>query len=201
MSRINCCYCLEEGHNGKYCYIFDKNRISNFKFGFKNEQLIYKLLWQVVQEKNCLSKIQHLIKLAESNDIKLNLTFSNNMMFRSACYLNDIDLIEYLLKKEPKINVRCLSDSAFINACWEYDFTGSYKDVILLLIREEPYVYSYSFATKEKKINTIEEERNARWNTKRQAILASSYLKENDTILNRLPTDLSRIVIEYLYKK
>ena len=201
MSNISCYYCKEEGHHGKDCYIFDENRISKFKFGFKNEQLIYKLLWQVVQERHCLNKIQYLIKLAESNGIKLDLTFCNNMMFRSACYLNDIDLVEYLLKKEPKINVRCLSDSAFINSCWEYDLTGCYKDIILLLIREEPYVYSYSFATKEKKINTQEEERDARWNTKRQAIMASSYLKENDTILNRLPSELSRIVIEYLYKK
>jgi len=201
MSNISCGYCLEEGHNSNNCYIFDTNRISNFKFGFKNEQLIYKLLWQVVQERHCLNKIQHIIKLAESNNIKLNLTFEQNMMFRSACYLNDIDLVEYLLKKETKINVRCLSDSAFINACWEYDLTGSFKDIILLLIREEPYVYSYSFATKEKKINTVQEEKEARWKTKRQAVMASSYLKENDTILNRLPSELSRIVIEFLYKK
>ena len=201
MSKINCGYCLEEGHNSNTCYIFDTNRISKFKFGFKNEQLIYKLLWQVSQERHCLNKIQHIIKLAESNNIKLNLTFEQNMMFRSACYLNDINLVEYLLKKEPKINVRCLSDSAFINACWEYDLTGSFKEIILLLIREEPYVYSYSFTTKEKKINTVQEEKEARWNTKRQAVMASSYFKENDTILNRLPSELSRIVIEFLYKK
>jgi hypothetical protein len=198
---FSCGYCLEEGHSSNNCYIFDTNRNSKFQFGFKNERLIYKLLWQVVQERHCLNKIQHIIKLAESNNIKLNLTFEQNMMFRSACYLNDINLVEYLLKKEPKINVRCLSDSAFINACWEYELTGSFKGIILLLIREEPYIYSYSFATKEKKINTIQEEKEARWKTKRQAVMASSYLKENDTILNRLPSELSRIVIEYLYKK
>ena len=196
MSIISCYYCLEEGHYGKNCIIFNSNASITI-----SETLLNKLLWQVCQEKNCLQKIKRLIYLAELNNIKIDLTVSNNMLFREACYNNDIKTAEFLLKAEPKINVRSLNDSAFINASWEYSLTGSCKDIILLLLREEPYVYSYSFDTKTKKINTLKEEREARWNIKRGAILTSSYLKENNTILNRLPFELSRTVIEYLYKK
>jgi hypothetical protein len=193
---MRCYYCLEEGHFGNKCIIFNSNVSITI-----SETLLNKILWQVCQEKNCSRKMKRLIDLAQCNNIKFDLTVSNNMLFRCACYNNDIETAEYLLKMEPKINVRSLNDSAFINASWEYKFTGSFKDIILLLIREEPYVYSYSFDTKQKKINTFEEEKEARWNTKRGAILTSSYLKENDTILNRLPSELSRTVIEFLYKK
>jgi hypothetical protein len=163
--------------------------------------LIYKLLWQVSQEKNCQPKIQKILQIADYNKIKIDLTVNNNMVFRCACYGNDITFAEFLLKMEPNINVRDLNDSAFINACWEHYLVGSHKDVIMLLLREQPYVYSYSFETREKKINTLKEERDARWNVKRQAVMASSHIKENDTILNKLPSELSRIVIEFLYKK
>jgi hypothetical protein len=193
---MRCYYCLEEGHFGNKCIIFNYNVCITI-----SETLLNKILWQVCQEKNCSRKMKRLIDLAQCNNIKLDLTVSNNMLFRCACYNNDIETAEYLLKMEPKINVRSLNDSAFINASWEYELTGSFKDIILLLIREEPYVYSYSFDTKQKKINTVKEEREARWNTKRGAILTSSYIKENDTILNRLPSELSRTVIEFLYKK
>ena len=71
MSRINCGYCSEEGHNSNNCYIFDTNRNSNFKFGFKNEQLIYKLLWQVVQERHCLNKIQHIGQSVKASGLDL----------------------------------------------------------------------------------------------------------------------------------
>jgi hypothetical protein len=205
-NSTTCYYCLKEGHNGKDCFIFSvpiANCTYSLKpdFGFKNKELIYKLLWQVSQEKNCMLKIQQIIKLAKDNKVTIDLTIHNNMMFRNACYQNDIKLAEYLLKMEPKINVRDLNDSAFINACWEHYLIGSHKDIILLLLREQPYVYSYSFETREKKINTLTEEKEARWNTKRQALMASSHLKENDTILNKLPSELSRTVIEFLYKK
>lgn len=193
---LRCYYCLEYGHIGYNCNLFQSNDNITISNG-----LIHKLLWQVSQEKNCLSKIKRIINLAELNNIKIDLTLHNDMLFRGACYNNDINTAEFLLKAEPKINVRSLNDSAFINADWEYRLTGSFKNIILLLLREEPYVYSYSFETKTKKINTVQEERDARWNIKRQAVMASSYLKENDTILYRLPSELSRIVIEYLYKK
>lgn len=219
MSNISCYYCIKIGHNGKDCPIFKPNykfnsiAISNAisssitnsnsgsEFGFKNRELIKKLLWQVSQEKNCLPKIQQIIRLAEVNNIKIDLTMNNNMSFRCACYQNDIEFAEFLLKTEPRINVRDLSDSAFVNACWENYLVGSHKEIILLLLREQPYVYSYSFETKEKKINTLKEERDARWKTKREFIMTSSHLKENDTIINKLPSELSRLVIEFLYKK
>jgi len=175
------------------------------KYNPKNKkydiELIYKLLWQVSQEKNCQPKIQKILKIAKYNNIPIDLTVNNNMVFRCACYQNDIKFAEFLLETEPKINVRDLNDSAFINACWEYYLIESHKDIILLLLREQPYVYSYSFETREKKINMLKEERDARWNVKRLAVIASSYLKKNDTILNKLPSELSRTVIEFLYKK
>ncbi len=201
---MSCYYCLKRDHTGKNCPIFNNyNSNSSIKdnFGFKNEELLYKLLWQVSQEKNCLFKIQKIIQLAQINNIKIDLTVNNNMVFRCACYQNDIQLAKYLLESEPKINVRDLNDSAFINACWEHKLVGSHKNIILLLLNEKPYVYSYCFETKEQKINTLKEERDARWNVKRQAVMASSHIKENDTILNKLPSELSRIVIEFLYKK
>ncbi len=164
-------------------------------------ELIYKLLWQVSQEKNCQPKIQKILKIAKYNNIPIDLTVNNNMIFRCACYSNDIKFAKFLLETEPNINVRDLNDSAFINACWEHYLIESHKDIILLLLKEQPYVYSYSFETREKKINTLKEERDARWNVKRQAVMTSSHIKENDTILNKLPSELSRIVIEFLYKK
>ena len=151
MSIISCYYCLEEGHYGKNCIIFNSNADITI-----SETLLNKLLWHVCQEKNCSQKIKRLIYLAELNNIKIDLTVSNNMLFREACYNNDIKTAEFLLKTEPKINVRSLNDSAFINASWEYSLTGSFKDIILLLLREEPYVYSYSFDTKTKKNKYIE---------------------------------------------
>jgi hypothetical protein len=178
---------------------------SSIKYSPKNKKydivLIYKLLWQVSQEKNCQPKIQKILKIAKYNNIPIDLTVNNNMVFRCACYQNDIKLAQFLLETEPKINVRDLNDSAFINACWEQYLIESHKDIILLLLREQPYVYSYSFETKEKKINTLKEERDSRWNVKRLAVIASSHIKENDTMLNKLPSELSRIVIEFLYKK
>lgn len=210
MSNLSCCYCLRKGHIGQDCFIFSEpisnsiaNSIYNAKpnFGFKNKELIYKLLWQVAQEKKCMFKIQQIIRLAETNNIKIDLTVDNNMIFRCACYQDDIELAKYLLQQEPKINVRELNDSAFINACWEHYLVGSHKDIISLLLEKEPYVYSYSFETKEKKINNVQEERNARWNVKREVILISSHLRKNNTIIQKLPTDLLRIVVEFLYKK
>jgi hypothetical protein len=178
---------------------------SSIEYNLKNKkydvELIYKLLWQVSQEKNCQPKIQKILQIAKYNNIPIDLTVNNNMIFRCACYSNDINFAEFLLKTEPKINVRDLNDSAFINACWEHYLIGSHKDIILLLLREQPYVYYYSFETREKKINTLTEERDARWNVKRQALMTSSHIKENDTMLNKLPSELSRIVIEFLYKK
>jgi hypothetical protein len=110
-NSTTCYYCLKEGHNGKDCFIFSvpiANCTYSLKpdFGFKNKELIYKLLWQVSQEKNCMLKIQQIIKLAKDNKVTIDLTIHNNMMFRNACYQNDIKLAEYLLKMEPKINVR-----------------------------------------------------------------------------------------------
>lgn len=216
MSNLNsnfvyCYYCLEKGHNGRDCYLFSDSNSYNSspdsspEYRPKNKKydigLIYKLLWQVSQEKNCLPKIQQILKIADYHEIKVDLTVNNNMAFRCACYNNDIHFAEFLLKKEPKINVRDLNDSAFINACWEHYLVGSHKDIILLLLREQPYVYSYSFETREKKINNLKEERDARWNVKRQALMTSSHIKKNDTMLNKLPSELSRIVIEFLYKK
>lgn len=194
-----CYYCLETGHIGRNCRIFSEEPESNYKK--YNINLIHKLLWQVSQEKNCINKIKQILKLAKSNDVKLDLTINHNLIFRCACYNNEIEFAEFLLKEEPKIDVRDSNDSAFINACWEYYLVGTHKDIILLLLREEPYVYSYSFETNEHKINTLKEEKEARWRTKREFIMASSYRKENNTIINKLPSDLSRIVIEYLYKK
>jgi hypothetical protein len=203
MNLSTCYYCLERGHSGNYCPIFSTTENSTTENNLKKYDInfIYRLLWQVCQERNCISKIKHILELTKLNNIKLDLTYSRNILFRHACYNNDVEFAEFLLKKEPKINVRDSNDSAFINASWEYYLVRTHKNIILLLLRECPYVYSYSFERHEHIINTLKEEREARWKVKRGAVMSSSHLKKNDTLLYRLPSELSRIVIEFLYKK
>jgi hypothetical protein len=203
MNLLTCYYCLERGHCGRDCPIFSTSGLNDSESNLKKYSitLINRLIWQVCQERNCISKIKRIFELAEFNNIKIDLTNNRNLVFRCACYNDDVEFAEFLLKKEPKINVRDSNDSAFINASWEYYLVRTHKNIILLLLRECPYVYSYSFERHEHIINTLKEERDARWKVKREAIMVSSHLKKNDTMLYRLPSELSRIVIEFLYKK
>jgi hypothetical protein len=165
---------------------------------------IIKLFDEMEKRKYCFNKIQKVIDITKCHGIKIDdiLIKYSYYIFRCACGNDDIKLSKFMLSINPNIEVTYLEHSILKYACENYSSLGSHKDIILLLLEKEPYVYSYSFETRKYKINhTEQEQRDARWNTKRFAVMASSHLKKNDTILYWLPSDLSRIVIEYLYKK
>jgi hypothetical protein len=212
----DCEHCNSIYLNGNY-YVFSLySDIYNYIYGnymnklVTNDALIImipqiiELFNQIKERKYCVNKFKKLIEITKCHGLKIVdiLIKYSYYIFRCACANDDIKLSKFILSINPNIDLTYLEHTIFKYACENYSSDGSHKDFILLLLEKEPYVYSYSFETKKYKINhSQQEQRDARWNIKRLAVMSSSHLKKNDTILYWLPSDLSRIVIEYLYKK
>jgi hypothetical protein len=212
----DCEYCESIYLNGNY-YVFSLySDIYNYIYGnyinklVTNDALIImipqiiELFNQIKERKYCVNKFKKLIEITKCHGLKIDdiLIKYSYYIFRCACANDDIKLSKFILSINPNIDLTYLEHTIFKYACENYSSFGSHKDFILLLLEKEPYIYSYSFETKKYKINhTEKEQRDARWNTKRFAVMTSSYHHENNTLLYRLPSELSRIVIEYLYKK
>jgi hypothetical protein len=172
-----------------------KTLLKNKKFT-QNE--FDKLLWDLFQEIDNLEKIKQMAEIAAIYGLNMDYTKFNNLAFRNACYYDNIQMVDYLISIVPNINSRILNDTCFVNACWEHRLVASHIDIILVLLKLNPYRYSYSFEKREKKINNFEEEKEARWKTKGPFIMMCMH---KNTILNVIPDDLIRIIVDFAYLK
>lgn len=160
-----------------------------------DEKSFYSFYWKICQENININIIQQLVEISKNNNITIDFTKFDSMAFRFACYFGNAILARFILKLEPNINMRVSNDTIFINACF-----NNHESIIKLLIEENPYVYTYCFKTGKNKINSLKEEKEAMWETKRSVILASSHYHSNDTIFFKMPNDLVRIIVQFLYK-
>lgn len=153
------------------------------------------MLSYYVQAKRSYAEIKRILQIIKFNNIKLNLSFDNEMLFRYACYFGDVPCAKLLYEVNPNIDVRVFNDLAFCTACWQYD-----DDMINYITSIKPYLYGYIKETQTIIIRDDEQEqKDEKWNVKRLYMTMKTKKQPKTNIVFNLPSDISRYIMEFIF--
>jgi hypothetical protein len=109
-----------------------------------------------------------------------------------ACLYGHLELAKWLLQVKPTINISTLCSHAFYGSC-----TYGHLHVAQWLQSLKPYLYVINYDEKGNyESYSIRPKKEANWEKRKYALFLSS--KINNNLLYRLPTDVAKIVIEYV---
>ena len=123
----------------------------------------------------------------------INISADNEYAFRWACYYGHLHVAQWLLQQKPTINISINNEYAFRWACFK-----GHLDVCQWLQSLKPYLYVIEYDENGKyKGYKIREKEEANWERRKYALFLSSN-KEEDNLLYRLPTDVAKMVIQFV---
>ena len=123
----------------------------------------------------------------------INISADNEESFREACSNGHLDVCQWLLQIKPDINISADNEEPFREAC-----INGHLDVCQLLQSLKPYLYVIEYDENEKyKGYKIREKEEANWERRKYALFLSSN-KEEDNLLYRLPTDVAKMVLQFV---
>ena len=159
------------------------------------------------------------------NNPQIDISFNNEEAFRLACFNGYLEIVKWLLEIRPKINISAQDEEAFIWACanghleiskWlleirsqinifahdDFAFKGAcsfgHLEVGEWLQKLNPYLYKINYNTDGKYMGYyVRTKKEARWEqTKYLVWLSSPHSPNKQCILYKLPSDISRHIIQ-----
>ena len=123
----------------------------------------------------------------------INISADNEHAFRNACFYGHLHVAQWLLQINPYINISADNEDAFWWAC-----RNRHLDVDHWLQSLKPYLYVIEYDENGKyKGYKIREKEEANWERRKYALFLSSNKEENN-LLYRLPTDVAKMVIQFV---
>ena len=86
--------------------LVDILKLSHFKFKFSGMDFVHSC------EYGHLEVVQYIYNIGE-----INIHFSKELSFRSACRSGNLEIVKWLLEIEPQINIHIHNDLAFVEGC------------------------------------------------------------------------------------
>ena len=141
----------------------------------------------------CLNGHLHVAQWLLQQKPTINISADNECAFRWACFNGHLDVCQWLLQIKPDINISADNEYAFRWACFE-----GHLDVAHWLQSLKPYLYVIEYDENGKyKGYKIREKEEANWERRKYALFLSSN-KEEDNLLYRLPTDVAKMVLQFV---